>query len=59
VSYAAKLDAARQKILDGQRIWLTRPIIDSYHTVWFQPHEELIVACGLTRRGEAEVGHAE
>jgi hypothetical protein len=58
-SYAAKLDAARQKILRGERIWFTRPIIDSYHTVWFELHEELIVACGLTRRGEAEAGHAE
>jgi hypothetical protein len=58
-SYAAKLDAAHRKILRGQRIWLTRPIIDSYHTVWFELHEELIVACGLTRRGEAEAGHAE
>jgi hypothetical protein len=58
-SYAAKLDRARQKIIRGESIWLTRPIIDSYHTVWFELHEELIVACGLTRQGEAEAGHAE
>jgi hypothetical protein len=58
-SYAAKLDAAHQKILRGEHSWLTRPIIDSYHTVWFELHEELIVACGRTRRGEAEAGHAE
>ncbi len=58
-SYAAKLDEAHRKILAGERMWFTRPIIDSYHTVWFELHEELIVACGLTRRGEAEAGHAE
>ena len=58
-SYAAKLDAAHRKVLGGERIWFTRPIIDSYHTVWFELHEELIVACGLTRRGEAEAGHAD
>ncbi len=57
-SYATKLDAAHAKILRGEHIWFARPIIDSYHTVWFELHEELIVACGLTRRGEAEAGHA-
>jgi hypothetical protein len=56
--YSTKLDAAHRKLLAGEHIWFTRPIIDSYHTVWFELHEELIVACGLTRRGEAEAGHA-
>ena len=58
-SYAAKLDRARQKIIGGEGIWLARPLVDSYHTVWFELHEELILACGLTRRGEAEAGHAQ
>ena len=30
----------------------------SYHTVWFELHEELIVASGLTREEEARAGHA-
>jgi hypothetical protein len=34
-------------------------IIDSYHTVWFELHEELILATGLTREDEAKAGHAE
>lgn len=38
---------------------LTRPIMDSYHTVWFELHEELIGASGLTRDEEAAAGHAD
>ncbi|MDT5170911.1 MAG: hypothetical protein QOD02_4248 [Mycobacterium sp.] len=58
VVYRRKLDEALAKINDGETSWLTRPIIDSYHTVWFELHEELIGAAGLTRADEAEAGHA-
>jgi pyruvate, orthophosphate dikinase len=57
--YSAKLSAALAKVHAGERIWLTRPIIDSYHTVWFELHEELILAAGLTREDEARAGHAQ
>ena len=57
--YSAKLQAALDKIHAGESIWLSRPIIDSYHTVWFELHEELILAAGLTRESEAKCGHAE
>jgi len=56
--YSAKLSAALAKVHAGEMIWLTRPIIDSYHTVWFELHEELILAAGLTREDEARAGHA-
>jgi DNA-binding MarR family transcriptional regulator len=58
-AYSAKLSAALTRIRAGDTIWFTRPIIDSYHTVWFELHEELIGAAGLTREEEAEAGHAE
>ena len=58
-AYSVKLSAALAKIRAGDTMWFTRPIIDSYHTVWFELHEELIGAAGLTREGEAEAGHAE
>ncbi|MBV9722750.1 MAG: MarR family transcriptional regulator, partial [Mycobacterium sp.] len=45
--YSAKLRAALNKIHAGESVWLSRPIIDSYHTVWFELHEELILAAGL------------
>jgi hypothetical protein len=57
-AYGEKLNSALVKIQAGDTIWLARPIIDSYHTVWFELHEELIVASGLTREEEARAGHA-
>ncbi len=56
--YSDKLTAALAKVQSGETTWLTRPIIDSYHTVWFELHEELILAAGLTRESEAQAGHA-
>jgi hypothetical protein len=57
-NYSEKLAAALEKVRAGETEWLTRPIIDSYHTVWFELHEELILAAGLTRESEAQAGHA-
>jgi len=57
-NYSEKLATALEKVQAGETTWLTRPIIDSYHTVWFELHEELIVAAGLTRESEAQAGHA-
>jgi hypothetical protein len=58
-AYTAKLSAALKKIHAGDTTWFTRPIVDSFHTVWFELHEELIGAAGLTREDEAKSGHAE
>lgn len=58
-AYAAKLAAALGKVKAGETAWLTRPLIDSYHTVWFELHEELIVAVGLTREEAARSGDAQ
>jgi DNA-binding MarR family transcriptional regulator len=57
-AYTAKLSAALKKIQAGDTTWFTRPIVDSYHTVWFEMHEELIGAAGLTREDEARSGEA-
>lgn len=58
-AYATKLIAALDKVRAGETIWLTRPLIDSYHTVWFELHEELIGAVGLTRAETARSGDAQ
>jgi hypothetical protein len=58
-TYRAKLQRALDKVRAGEIAWLTQPIIDSYHTVWFELHEELIRAAGLTREAEANAGHAQ
>jgi hypothetical protein len=57
--YSAKLQAALDNVRDGDTAWLSRPLIDSYHTVWFELHEELILAAGLTRESEAKSGDAQ
>jgi translation elongation factor EF-Ts len=57
--YSTKLRAALDKIHAGETLWLSRPLIDSYHTVWFELHEELILAAGLTRESEAKSGDAQ
>lgn len=57
-AYTGKLRSALEKVKAGEMAWLARPIIDSYHTVWFELHEELLVASGLNREDEARAGHA-
>jgi hypothetical protein len=57
--YFTKLQAALDNVHAGDTAWLSRPLIDSYHTVWFELHEELIVASGLTRESEAKSGDAQ
>lgn len=57
--YSTKLAAALDHVRAGDTAWLSRPLIDSYHTVWFELHEELIVAAGLTRDSEARSGDAQ
>jgi hypothetical protein len=58
-AYTAKLSTALEKIRAGDTSWFTRPLVDSYHTVWFELHEELIGAAGLTREDEARSGKDE
>ena len=58
-AYSAKLLVALGKVKAGEVAWLTRPLIDSYHTVWFELHEELIGAFGLTREEAARSGDAQ
>jgi hypothetical protein len=50
--YRSRLRAARTRIEDGDAAWLTSPRIDSYHTVWMQLHEDLLLALGRDRAAE-------
>ena len=47
--YAARLSRAAARIAAGDRSYVARIMADSYHTVWFELHEELIGLAGLTR----------
>jgi phosphohistidine swiveling domain-containing protein len=56
--YSTRLAFALARVEAGDSDWLLKPLIDSYHTVWFELHEELISVCGLTRLDEAAAGRA-
>ena len=47
--YRPRLREAVRRLHDGQQEWLASPTIDSYHTVWMQLHEDLLLALGLER----------
>jgi hypothetical protein len=57
--YRTRLQAALDRVGAGDHAWLLKPLIDSYHTVWFEFHEELINLAGLSREAEAASGRAE
>lgn len=50
--YRDRLRAARTRVEAGEHDWFTSPRIDSYHTVWMELHEHLLVALGLDRAAE-------
>jgi len=47
--YRPRLQEALGKFDEGESSWLASPLMDSYHTVWMQLHQELILMLGLTR----------
>jgi hypothetical protein len=50
--YRERLRGARRQVVAGEHSWLLSPRIDSYHTVWMQLHEDLLLGLGLERAGE-------
>jgi len=57
--YPPRFAGALAKVRSGEHAWIARPLIDSYHTVWFELHEDLIGLAGLNRADEAAAGRAE
>ena len=47
--YAVRLDRAAAAVASGDHRYLSSPRVDSYHSVWFELHEELIRLAGRTR----------
>jgi hypothetical protein len=47
--YAPRLAHAIGRVRDGDHEWLTTPQIDSYHTVWFELHDDLLQSQGIER----------
>jgi pyruvate,orthophosphate dikinase len=57
--YPQRLTKALGQIQAGDHGWFLRPVVDSYHTIWFELHEDLIGLAGQTREAEAAAGRAE
>jgi hypothetical protein len=47
--YLRRLDDAYDKVLAGDHDWVSGARIDSYHTVWFELHEDLLRMLGRER----------
>ncbi|GAB5413493.1 MAG: hypothetical protein Cons2KO_10960 [Congregibacter sp.] len=56
--YGKRLTAALARVEGGEQRYVAAPLIDSYHTVWFEFHEALIRFSGRNRADEAAAGHA-
>ena len=50
--YGPRLHHALQQVVAGEHDWFTKPTIDSYHTVWFELHENLLSTLGIERGHE-------
>jgi len=54
--YGTRLGAARRRVENGEHDWFTGAMIESYHTVWFELHEDLLATLGIDRASEAKAG---
>lgn len=50
--YRPRLDRARCHVAEGRTEWIAKPTVDSYHGVWFELHEHLLVTLGRERSTE-------
>jgi pyruvate,orthophosphate dikinase len=56
--YRTRLRRAADAAIAGDGRFVASPRVDSYHGVWFELHEELILLAGRTREAEAAAGRA-
>ena len=50
--YGSRFTLALEKVKKGERDWFAKPMIDSYHTIWFELHEDLLATLGIERSKE-------
>jgi pyruvate,orthophosphate dikinase len=56
--YGARLSAAAAAAAAGNGKYIASPRVDSYHGVWFELHEDLILLAGRSRADEVAAGRA-
>lgn len=52
--YGPALAHALERLQSGDTDWFTKPMIPSYHTIWFELHEDLLATLGI-ERGQEEL----
>lgn len=52
-NYGPRLTDALERVRSGDIDWFTKPMIASYHTIWFELHEDLLATLGIERGQEA------
>jgi hypothetical protein len=52
-TYGPQLRRAVEKVEAGERDWFTKPMFPSFHSVWFELHEDLLTTLGIDRSDEA------
>jgi pyruvate,orthophosphate dikinase len=57
-AYRNRLDRAVAAARDGDQRYMASPRVDSYHTIWFELHEDLIRLSGRKRAEEVAAGRA-
>jgi hypothetical protein len=50
--YGSRLAHALERVQAGDVDWFTKPMLPSYHTVWFELHEDLLATLGIERSAE-------
>jgi hypothetical protein len=53
VRHKDRLNAALDRISAGDNDYVSGVRVDSYHTVWFELHEDLLATLGIERGHEA------
>jgi hypothetical protein len=51
-AYDPRFTFALAQVHAGELDWFTKPLIDSYHTVWFELHEDVLGTLGIERSRE-------
>jgi pyruvate,orthophosphate dikinase len=57
-TYLARLERAATEAAGGDSRFVASPRIDSYHGIWFELHEDLILLAGRNRADEVAAGRA-
>jgi hypothetical protein len=50
--YGQALSTALKLLADGDHRYFTSPLVESYHTVWFEAHEDFLMCLGIDRASE-------